>query len=378
MGPCRVKIDRVEAFPLRYPTTGFFKFFAGAHGATGRAAVIVKVTADDGTVGWGQSVPVEKWSDETLEASTIAIRDYYAPALIGHDPLDIAGAHHIMDLTIHAGFSTGMPLTRAGIDIALHDLSGKWLGQSLSEMWNRPRGGPLTLSWTVNVRSLDEVEDTLREGHERGYRNFNIKVAPDPTFDIELARIVRRAAPTGFLWADANGGYDPQTALAAAPRLADVGVDVLESPLRPNQISGYQALKRQGALPILMDEGIVSPVELEEFIRLKMLDGVAMKPSRCGGLMSNKRQIEILEQEGLMWLGSGLSDPDISLAAALSLYAAFGLQRPAALNGPQFLNADVLKTPLQIVDGTAQVPVGPGLGIEVDEQKIARLMDANH
>lgn len=94
--------------------------------------------------------------------------------------------------------------------------------------------------------------------------------------------------------------------------------------------------------------------------------------------MSNKRQIEILEQEGLMWLGSGLSDPDISLAAALSLYAAFGLQRPAALNGPQFLNADVLKTPLQIVDGTAQVPVGPGLGIEVDEQKIARLMDANH
>ena len=230
-----MKIDRVEAFPLRYPTTGFFKFFAAAHGAAGRAAVIVKVTADDGTVGWGQSVPVEKWSDETLEASTIAIRDYYAPALIGHDPLDIAGHHHIMDLTIDAGFSTGMPLTRAGIDIALHDLTGKRLGQSLSELWNRPRGGPLTLSWTVNVRSLDEVEDTLHEGHERGYRNFNIKVAPDPTFDIELARIVRRAAPTGFLWADANGGYDPQTALATAPRLADVGVDVLEAPSDPTR-----------------------------------------------------------------------------------------------------------------------------------------------
>ena len=341
--------------------------------------MIVKVTADDGTVGWGQSVPVEKWSDETLEASTIAIRDYYAPALIGHDPLDIAGAHHIMDLTIHAGFSTGMPLTRAGIDIALHDLTGKWLGQSLSEMWNRPRGGPLTLSWTVNVRSLDEVEAAPCTKDTSAAIGTSIsKWHPDPTFDIELARIVRRAAPAGFLWADANGGYDPQTALATAPRLADVGVDVLESPLRPNQISGYQALKRQGALPILMDEGIVSPVELEEFIRLKMLDGVAMKPSRCGGLMSNKRQIEIIEQEGLMWLGSGLTDPDISLAAALSLYAAFGLQRPAALNGPQFLNADVLKTPLQIVDGTAHVPVGPGLGIEIDEQKIARLMDANH
>jgi muconate cycloisomerase len=96
-----MKIDRLDVFPLRYPMAGFFKFFAGAHGAEGRAAVIVKVTADDGTVGWGQSVPIEKWSYETLEAATIAIRDYYAPALIGHDPVDIAGAHRIMDETIH-------------------------------------------------------------------------------------------------------------------------------------------------------------------------------------------------------------------------------------------------------------------------------------
>ena len=119
-----------------------------------------------------------------------------------------------------------------------------------------------------------------------------------------------------------------------------------------------------------MDEGVVSPIDLEEFLRLKMLDGVAMKPSRCGGLLSNQRQIEIIEQEGLMWLGSGLCDPDISLAASLCLYGAFGLQKPAALNGPQYLTADVLTTPLQIVDGTAQVPDGPGLGIAVDEDKL--------
>jgi L-alanine-DL-glutamate epimerase-like enolase superfamily enzyme len=370
----QVKIDRIEVFPFRYPMTGFFKFFAGAHGAQGRAAVIVKVTADDGTVGWGQSVPIEKWSDETLEASTIAIRDYYAPELIGHDPTDIAGAHRIMDRTIQGAFSTGMPITRAGIDLALHDLTGKLRGQSLSQMWNRPRGGPLTLSWTVNAVKLDEVEPIMEEGRRRGYRHFNIKVAPDPKFDVELARRVRAAAPDGFLWADANGGYEPAAALEAAPQLADAGVDVLEAPIRPHHISGYQALKRQGALPILMDEGVVSPVELEEFIRLEMLDGVAMKPSRCGGLLSNKRQIEIVEQAGLMWLGSGLTDPDISLAATLGLYGAFGLRKPAALNGPQFLTADVLTTPLAIAHGMAEVPTGPGLGVDVDEAKIAELM----
>ncbi len=372
-----VKIDRIEVFPVRYPLTGFFKFLTPAHRPPGRGAVIVKMTADNGAIGWGQSIPVETWSYETLEAATIAIRDYYAPSLIGHDPTDIVGAHRIMDRVIQSGFSTGMPITRAGIDLALHDLTGKLRGQSLCQLWNRPRGGPITLSWTVNARSLQEAETVLNEGSRRGYKNFNIKVAPDPGFDLQLARLVRRFAPDGFLWADANGGYDLDTALQIAPQLADAGVDVLESPIKPNRISGYQALKRQGALPILMDEGIVSPIELEEFIRLNMLDGISMKPSRCGGLLSNRRQIELIEQHGLMWLGSGLSDPDITLAAALGLYGAYGLQKPAALNGPQFLTADVLTTPLKIVGDLAQIPTGPGLGVEVDEEKLAQLVKSS-
>lgn len=199
-------------------------------------------------------------------------------------------------------------------------------------------------------------------------------MAPDPDFDEAIARRVRALAPDTFLWADANGGYTPEAALKAAPRLADAGVDVLEAPLRPNRISGYQALKKQGALPILMDEGIVSPIELVEFLNLGMCDGVAMKPARCGGLFSNRSQIEICLERDLMWLGSGLTDPDIMLAAALGLYGAYGLTKPAALNGPQFLTADVLKTPLVIENGTALVPQGPGLGIEVDEEKLITLM----
>jgi L-alanine-DL-glutamate epimerase-like enolase superfamily enzyme len=370
-----VKIDRIDVFPFRYPMEGYFKFLARGRGRAGRAAVVVKITSDEGTVGWGQSLPVETWSYETLESSTIALRDYYAPALIGLDPTDIHGAHRAMDRAIAPSFTTGMPITRAGIDIALHDLTGKIRGKSLCQMWGKPQGGPITLSWTVNPPSLDHVDELIESGRRRGYRNFNIKVAPDPKIDVPLARRVRQAVPDGFLWADANGGYDPATALETAPRLADAGVDVLEAPMKPNQISAYQALKKQGALPILMDEGIISPVELAEFIRLKMMDGMAMKPSRCGGLISNKRQIEIIEQEGLMWLGSGLMDPDISLAATLGLYGAFGLQRPAALNGPQFLTADVLSKPLRIEGDQAHVPTGPGLGIEVDEEKVAQMVE---
>lgn len=369
----RVKIARIDFFPVRYPMTGHFKFFTGVGGKAGRAAIVVKMTVDNGTVGWGQSVPIAKWSYETPETALIVLRDYFAPALIGLDPLDMDAAQAALDGALAGGFSTGMPIARAGLDLALHDLGGKLTGKSLAQLWGQAVGQPLTLSWTVNPRRLDEAEGLIEEGWRRGYRNFNIKVAPDTKLDVELARLVRRRVPNGFLWADANTGYDLATALAVAPRLADAGVDVLEAPLKPNRIRGYQALKKQGALPILMDEGVMSPVELEEFIRLKMLDGVAMKPSRCGGLVSARRQIELLEREGLMWLGSGLTDPDISLAASLSLFAAYGLKKPAALNGPQFLTEDVLKTPFAVHDGALAPPTGPGLGIEVDEAKLRAL-----
>jgi L-alanine-DL-glutamate epimerase-like enolase superfamily enzyme len=229
------------------------------------------------------------------------------------------------------------------------------------------------LSWTLNPRTLDEVDALIDEGWRRGYRNFNVKIAPEVSFDVALCRRVKERAPDGFLWADANGGYDLQAALAAAPRLAEAGVAVLEQPLPPNRLEGHRKLKQQGALPIILDEGVVSPDDLIEFHRLGMMDGVAMKPARCGGLFPARRQVEFLRDEGLIFLGSGLTDPDISLAAALILYAAYGLDRPAALNGPQFLEGSVLKQPFAAAGGALEAPRGPGLGVEVDEAKIAAL-----
>jgi L-alanine-DL-glutamate epimerase-like enolase superfamily enzyme len=327
-------------------------------------------------IGWGQSVPIAKWSDETLETAVVALREYFVPAVVGLDAEDLDGAHCAMDAAIAPGFSTGMPITRAGVDIALHDLIARRRGRSVADLWGRKAEGALTSSWTVNVRKLDEIGALVQQGRDRGYQHFNVKVGPDPTFDEALAKEVRRLAPKAFLWADANGGYSVENALIAARRLADAGVDVLEAPLRPNLISGYQKVKGLGALPILMDEGVVSVTELREFHALGMLDGVAMKPSRCGGMQSCRQQIEFCEQNGLMWLGSGLTDPDVSLAATLQVFAAYGLAKPAALNGPQFLAADVLRVPIRVEGGVVEVPRGPGLGVEVDEARVEALVAA--
>jgi muconate cycloisomerase len=123
-------------------------------------------------------------------------------------------------------------------------------------------------------------------------------------------------------------------------------------------------------IPIIMDEGIVSSVELEEFLILELLDGVAIKPARSAGLLDARHQVEILQRDKKLFLGSGLTDPDVSLAAALALFAAYGLKYPAALNGLQFLQGSFLKKPFALEDGTLRVPQGPGLGVEVDEEKV--------
>jgi L-alanine-DL-glutamate epimerase-like enolase superfamily enzyme len=359
-------IQKVEVFPVNYPVTAYFKFLPKPE----RPSVFVKVTCEDGAVGWGQSVPLPTWSYETMESATTALRGYLAPALIGKSPVDIEGAHAVLNKAIAGSFSTGMPIAKAGLDLALHDLSGKYANKSVAELWGRKPLARIPLSWTVNVKTVAEIEPLMAEGRKRGYRNFNIKVAPDPKFDLAMAKEVRRLAPDCFLWADGNGGYDTDTALTVAPQLREAGVNVLEQPVAPNNLSGLSALKKQGALPLILDEGVVSVNDLAEFHKLKLLDGVAMKPARTAGLFDARRQVEFLERNKLMFLGSGLTDPDVSLAASLILFAAYGLKYPAALNGPQFLAGSFLKRPLAVENGALVVPAGAGLGVEVDEEKV--------
>ena len=361
-------IEQVEAFPALYPVKGHFKFFTSPE----RPTVLVKITCESGAAGWGQSVPVPTWSYETMESVLTTIQHYLAPVLVGGNPFDISGAHRAMRRAISNSFSTGMPMAKAGIDLALHDLAGKLRQQNMPEKWGRQTLPKIPLSWTVNTQNLAEVEKLVADGTRAGYRHFNVKLGPDPRFDIEMCGIVRRLAPDAFLWGDANGGYDLANALWVAPRLANIGMSVFEQPIQANRLTGYRALKKQGALPILMDEGVVSSTELIEFIKLDLLDGVAMKPARTAGLWDARRQVEILEDAGLMFLGSGLTDPDVALAATLQLYGAYQLKFPAALNGPQFLKGTFLTEELTVENGEMAVPMGPGLGVVVDEARVRK------
>jgi len=350
------RIASVETFVARYPIVGQFKFFQQPT----RDTVVVKITTESGHVGWGQSVPSPTWSYETIETVRTTIDHHLTPALTGLDLFDHDAIWQTMNRVIAPSFSTGQPICKAGIDLALFDLAGRLRGSAL-----RPESS-ITLSWTIDARTLDEVTAAVAAAQARGFRHFNVKVGRDATFDVAMCREIRQLAPESFVWVDANGGYDLDTALSVAPKFADLGVAAFEQPLPANRLTGFRRLREQKALPILMDEPIVSLADLQEFHALDLLDGVAVKIARCGGLSEARRIVEYLQQHGLLFFASGLTDPDLSLAASLLLFSAHGLERPAALNAPQFLTGSILKTPISIEGDQARIPRGPGLGVEVD------------
>jgi L-alanine-DL-glutamate epimerase-like enolase superfamily enzyme len=361
------KIVRVDVGRFDYPLIGEFKFFAGG----ARPSVLVRLTDDDGRQGWGQSVPVETWTYETVETVDTTLRGYLAPVILGADPADLADIHRRMERAIRPSFSVGQPLAKAAIDLACYDLWGKATGRNVAELLGGVRTSEVQLSWTVQSPTLAGAEQLLAQGREHGYSSYNVKIGSPqtPQYDRELIRLVRGFAPGGFHWADANTSYDLDTALAMAPELADAGFKGLESPFPPNRIRDYQRLRRQGALPILMDEGIVSPVETAEFIALGMMDGIAMKVARCGGLWHASRIVTQLEDAGLALFASGLTDPDWSLAASIHLFAATGLERPAALNGPQYIAGRGTMDPaFRAVRDRVRVPRAPGLGVAPDRR----------
>ena len=365
-------ITRVEVGRRDYPLVGEFKFFKSGM----RPTVLVRLTDTDGRQGCGQAVPVETWTYETVESVETTLRHYLAPAVLGAEPADLADVHARMEKAIRPSFSVGQPIAKAAIDLACYDLWGQQAGKPVCELLGGARVNEVRLSWTINSTSLDQAARLLEEGRALGYDSFNIKLGPPqtPAYDLALVRLVTSFAPRGFHWGDANTGYDIDTALTQAPKLADLGLAALESPLPPNRIRDYQRLNTQGALTILMDEGIVSPVEAAEFAALGMLGGIAMKVARCGGLWHASRIVHGMERDGLKLFASGLTDPDLSLAASIHLFAWAGLTLPAALNGPQYLkDRGTSDNQFRASADRIRVPAVPGLGVGLDPAALQSL-----
>ena len=368
------QIEQIDIFPLNLPFLYEFKISRGSVGdpKAGAPHVYVRITTDTGLMGWGEARPSPRWSYETFESVVTTIQAYLAPALIGADAEDIEAAHAIMDREIAPGITVGQPVAKSGIDMALHDIVAKQSCIPLYKYFRANLNSPVPLSYLVSVDSPAKAEEATSAAVCAGYVGFKVKIGMDPSLDLDLLRAVKQTAGDCFLWADANQAYPVDVAVKRSRDMAKIGVNVLEQPVPANDFLGLQELTAKSAVPIAADESVFSITDLDQLIKLAALNMLVIKVSKMAGLAGARKCIERALDAGIELLGSGLTETRVGLAASAHLYSAFGFKHPVDLNGPQFLADDPVKGGITIERAVVTLSDAPGIGIEVDEEKLAR------
>ena len=368
-------VDKIETFAVALPTRRSFGVAGGPVAVAGRPSIRILVKASaDGVHGWGEATPIPAWTYETAESIVTTIDRYLAPAVLGRPAFDLDGAATAFDRAIGRGFSIGAPLAKCAVDVALHDLLGRAAGVPVGVLWGQRRREEIELAWVISGQSAPEVADSVAEGFDAGYRAFKVKVGlHDEAEDAAIVAAVRAAAPSSPLWVDANQAYTVGAALRMARRLSELEVAAFEQPLPANDVVGLRRLRQGSPIPVALDESLRHPSDLATFVKLDAIDIAIAKVQRSGGLTLSRRLCQLAEDSGVALMGSGLTDSDLGLAASVHLFAAHHVTGPVDLNGRQFIDSPYAGPTVAVRGGTAQVPTGPGLGVEVDEAAVRGL-----
>ena len=372
------KIRSVEVFPVGVRVKSTFTFASGSAGGTGDEVILiyVKITDDDGAIGWGECRPIRQWSYETPESAVSTIRRYLAPAVIGHDAADRASLHARMNAAIGRGTSTGQPIAKSAIDMAVHDLLARRAGLSLREfLGGSNERRELSVSFTITGHTADAAKEQMLAAQAEGFANFNFKAAVEPKTDIAVATALKKTiADGGFLWSDANQGFDIVGAKYVAHAFEEIGVDILEQPLPADRFTGMAELRRATRIPLAVDEASVSPNDFLNYVTAGLVDYLIIKVTRSGGLWPSQQQVAIAQAAGLPMLVSGLTDGLLTKIAACQLASVFGVTGPVALNGTQFIEEDALYPGKCEIERGGRICLNdkPGIGVEPDADYLKR------
>ncbi|MBL6958677.1 MAG: hypothetical protein ISR52_06835 [Rhodospirillales bacterium] len=370
-----MKIERIELFPVVLPLKAVLTLPRGASRtlAEGKQNILVKMTGDDGTVGWGEAGPSRRWSSETTYSTYTTIKEYLIPVLIGRDPFDIAGLHQVMNTEIAPSLDAGQPIAKAAIDMAAHDLICKHLGITLQSWLGAKALDRIELSYLVSAPNPEKIAEVVQKGLDEGFKAFKVKVGHNPEIDVENMKAVMEVAQGHTVWPDANQGYDLDQALRMAKAFEAMGIELFEQPIPMTDVYGMKKLLNSTSMNIAIDEAAMGLPYLVELIRREAVEGVVVKVQKVGGIHYARQMCDLVRNAGMKLIGSGLMDAPIGFAAAVHVFAAYGIDYPTDLNGPQHLSDDYLAEPYPMDGQSAMVPEGPGLGITIDEDKVAAL-----
>lgn len=374
-----MKIASVETFDLRCDIEPSFGWSQGW--VDQRATTLVKITTEDGLVGWGEG------------AAASLIDELLAPLIIGGDPMQRAG---LWERMFHALYNANIFVGLAGsalsaIDIALWDLAGKATGLPAHALL----GGKVRDRVAVYATGLyytegefpDRLLDEARSYVEQGFTGMKTKVGGlTVEEDVRRVRALREAiGPEVRLMVDANEAYNATTAIRIGHKLAELDLMWFEEPVNAQDVEAYLQVKDALPMAIAGGENLRTRFEFKDYLARRAYDIAQPDIMHCGGITEMARICAMANAHGVQVNPHVWGSP-IMIAATLHLTATLPpcptardpqpyAQEPVMEfdRTPSAIRQQVCVEPFDQRDSYIRVPEGPGLGIEVDEYVVRDL-----
>ncbi|MGW9111719.1 mandelate racemase/muconate lactonizing enzyme family protein [Microbacterium sp. NPDC055683] len=361
------RIVAVRAIPYAIPYAKPLAFASGSIDVADN--VLVQVITESGVIGTAEAPPRPYTYGETQESIVAVIGKLFAPAVIGRSVFDREAVRRALERTV------GNHTAKGAIDMAMWDAAGRLLGMPVHRMlggWTDRLRVSHMLGFDAPARVADEA---VRLRASLGITSFKIKVGRRPIDDDVAVCLALREAlgPQAELYLDGNRGWTAAESAEALRRLADVGLSRVEELCPADDVLSRRWLTAQTRVPFVADESAPTPADVTREILSGAATAVSIKTARTG--FSDSLRIAHLAQ------GLGVDaviGNQIDAHAGTVCSLVFGASQEttsrsaAELSNYLDLSDSLLTEPLVISDGEMIVPVLPGIGFDIDPEKLGR------
>ncbi len=364
-------IASVETIILELPTVREHVLSMAA--INRQIVTLVVITASDGITGYGEGTTIGglSYGDESPEGIKLAIDTYFAPLLIGLPADRVGRAMATLD-----GAIVGNRFAKCAVETALLDAQGKRLGVAVSELVGGRVRDALPVLWTLaSGNTAFDVAEAERMLADRRHNMFKLKIGKrDLIDDVAHAGAIKRAlGDTVSIRVDINQRWTETVARRGIAMLADVGVDLVEQPTPYRNRAALARLRADAAIPLMADEALHGPADAFDLAVRAAAQVYSIKIAQCGGLSAARATAETARAAGIDLYGGTMLEAGVGTAASAQLFSTFtSLAYGTELFGSLLVRDDLLAEPLVYRDFELEVPQGPGLGIILDPDKIAR------
>lgn len=334
--------------------------------------VLLRLYTDDGLEGLGEAPHMVGVSLKGESPYTVLemLRHRLLPAVFGRSPLDVEAIQQATDAAVPWNLRA-----KSAINLAVYDLAGKALGVPVHVLMGGMVRDAVPLSWSIPITDYDAGVREAEEMVTRGWRIIKVKAGrANPDDDVEMVRRIREAASPGIrLRVDANQAYSVKAAIRVARRLERYDVEFFEQPVVWWDLDGMAEVSRATELPIMADESATTVQDAVEIARRRAAQILSIYVCSPGGILNSKKVATVAAAAGIAGYVGGALEGPIGAAAGLHFAAATpSVTYGCELGGQFLLQDDVAETPLLFKDGALQVPTAPGLGVNLDWDKVRR------